>query len=267
MNSLKKCRYGLMMYNSRDVWVGRSLALYGEFSENEVSLFRNVINDGDWVFDIGANIGCHTLAFSQIVGKTGRVFAYEPVRTNFYTLAGNIALNNIFNVYPHQVAVGEKVGLLDVPELDVNRTLNFGGIELKNDYSKNVHYKTQVVSIDEIQIDKIDFMKIDVEGMEYEVLCGAKNSLEKHKPALYVESDREENNEKILKFLKENNYEVYLHDTELYNAENFEDNSINVLVAANEKNEPVPIISRNLLCLHKEGKAKVDFAKFTMQKI
>src|SRR5260370_1945855 len=63
-NHLKACRYGHMLYNIHDVYVGRSLDLYGEFSEGEVGLFRRLVKPGDLVLDVGANIGPHTLFFS-----------------------------------------------------------------------------------------------------------------------------------------------------------------------------------------------------------
>lgn len=267
MNSIKLCKYGLMIYNSRDIWVGRSLSMYGEFSEHEVKLFRELVNVGDVVLDIGANIGCHTLAFSKIVGPTGRVIAFEPERTNFTALAGNIAINNILNVYVNQIAVAEKPGLVAVPELDHNNTYNYGGIELNKDYSKNFHYMIQSISLDNTSFEKLDFIKIDVEGMEHDVLQGGKNIIQKTNPIIYLENDRVENTEKILKFLDENKYKVYEHDTPLYHENNFENNTINVFVTQNELQEMIPIISKNLLCIHKSRDIQLDVTKHGLRQI
>jgi hypothetical protein len=90
MNLLKKCRYGLFIYNTKDIWVGRSLEKYGEFSEAEVQVFSRCINPGAVILDIGANIGCHTIALARLTGPAGMVFAYEPERTNFVTLCGKV---------------------------------------------------------------------------------------------------------------------------------------------------------------------------------
>lgn len=261
MNSLKLCKHGMMIYNTRDIWVGRSLSLYGEFSEHEVTLFKEVVNVGDVVMDIGANIGTHTLAFSKIVGPTGRVVAFEPERTNFTALAGNIAINNILNTYVNQIAVGDKSGFISVPELDHDKTFNYGGIELKNDYSKNFNYKVQMLALDDAAFEKIDFIKIDVEGMELEVLSGGKGLLNKLYPILYVENDRVENSEKLVEFIKSNDYKIYQHDTTLYNDNNFEGNSVNVLVMQKESGDVVPVISRNLLCIHKSRDIQLDTTK------
>ena len=69
---LKATRYGLMLYHPKDAYIGRSFDLYGEFSEGEVGLFRQLLQPGAVVLDIGANIGAHTLYFAAAVGPAGR---------------------------------------------------------------------------------------------------------------------------------------------------------------------------------------------------
>ena len=58
-NVLKTCRHGLMVYNRNDAYIGRSLDLYGEFSQGETELFQQVVGIGDVVIEVGANIGTH----------------------------------------------------------------------------------------------------------------------------------------------------------------------------------------------------------------
>ena len=65
MNVIKQCKYGLTMFNSNDMYVGRSLDKYGEYAEGEIDLFKELIKEGDTVYDVGANIGSHTLAFAE----------------------------------------------------------------------------------------------------------------------------------------------------------------------------------------------------------
>lgn len=79
----KPCRYGEMAFHHTDKWIGRSLDLYGEWSEGEVELFRNVVKPGDVVIEAGANVGALTIPLAKIVGDTGRVHAFEPQKDNF----------------------------------------------------------------------------------------------------------------------------------------------------------------------------------------
>src|SRR5436309_7187120 len=122
-NRLKKCRHGRMLYNIHDQYIGRSLDLYGEFSEGEVELFQQIVKPGDVVIDVGANIGAHTLWFAKTVGNGGGVVAFEPQRLIFQTLCANLALNNVMNVMAFWQAVGEAPGVIVVPIFDPNKEL------------------------------------------------------------------------------------------------------------------------------------------------
>ena len=256
-----------MIYNTRDMWIGRSISLYGEYSESEVELFRDVLKQSDVVLDVGANIGTHTLAFSEIVGPTGKVFAFEPERFNFNTLAGNLAINNILNVYPVQTAIADEPGAIAVPELDHNSTFNFGGIELKRDYSKNIYYSVPKMKIDKVILERCNLIKIDIEGMECEALIGAEETIKKFKPMLYVENDRPDNTKKIIKTIRSHNYEIYQHEAMMYNPNNYERNTNNVLTVKNEFNQASPVVSKNLFCYHRESVIQVDFAKHGLEEI
>ncbi|HEV3118087.1 MAG TPA: hypothetical protein VGY58_13625, partial [Gemmataceae bacterium] len=68
MNKVKRCRHGLMLYQPHDTVIGRSLDLYGEYSEGEVALFRHAVARGATVLDIGAHIGAHTVPLAQFTG-------------------------------------------------------------------------------------------------------------------------------------------------------------------------------------------------------
>ena len=106
-NRLVRARHGLMLYNRHDIYIGRSVECYGEFSEGENDLFRQVLRPGCVVVEAGANIGAHTLALSKIVDPRGAVYAYEPQRPVFQILCGNMALNGRLNVDCRREALGE----------------------------------------------------------------------------------------------------------------------------------------------------------------
>src|SRR5882672_8881146 len=106
-NVLTESRHGLMLYNRYDIYIGRSLELYGEWSHGEIALFEQVLQSGMVAIDAGANIGTHTLALARAVGPTGAVYAFEPQRIVFQTMVVNVALNSLTNVICQQRGLGE----------------------------------------------------------------------------------------------------------------------------------------------------------------
>ena len=109
-NRFKACRHGTMLYNVNDAYVGKSFELYGEFSQGETELFGQILEPGNIVLEVGANIGAHTLFLAKAVGPQGAVLAFEPQRVVFQTLCANMALNSITNVRCQQAALGRGAG-------------------------------------------------------------------------------------------------------------------------------------------------------------
>src|SRR4051812_3357049 len=123
-NRLTDCRHGRMLYNINDRFVGRSLELYGEYSEGEIILFQQLLAADDVVVEVGANIGAHTVWFGKHTSGGGAVVAFEPQRLIFQTLCANVALNNLTNVLTFQQAVGDTRGVVQVPVLDPRASHN-----------------------------------------------------------------------------------------------------------------------------------------------
>ena len=95
---LREWRHGLVAYNRNDQYVGRSLQVYGEYSELEAQFLAAWLQPGDVVVEAGANIGPVTVPLARAVGPEGRVYAYEPQRLVFQLLCCNLALNELGNV-------------------------------------------------------------------------------------------------------------------------------------------------------------------------
>jgi len=246
-NKLVKAKHGYTLYNKNDRYIGRSIETYGEFSELELELFRQICKKGSIIIEVGANIGTHTMALSNFVGKSGRVYAFEPQRIVFQTLCANMALNSITNVEAFQVAVSDDEGSLLIPDFNYEVENNFGGIEL----DKFTHgRKIPKVKLDNfLELDRLDFIKIDVEGMEQSVIKGAIKQIKKFKPILYVENDRVEKSKELLTIIRELGYNIYTHNPSLFNPNNFAKNSENIFGN---------IVSKNILCVHHNSTIKVD---------
>ncbi|CAN5370099.1 hypothetical protein BH11PSE11_BH11PSE11_36000 [soil metagenome] len=239
-NEMTNSRYGDLIYNKHDLYVGRSLALYKEFSEGEVELFRQVVTPGMVVLDIGANIGAHTLFFSQAVGDAGQVHAFEPQRIVFQTLAGNMALNSVTNVFCHQQAVSDVQDILLVPCLDYAQPNNFGGLSLG---AASEGEPVLAERIDDLGFPRADFVKLDIEGMELKALRGAEKLIHHSRPFLYVENDRPEGSRALIDFIAGLDYQLVWHRPPLFNPDNF---------AGNQENVFPGIFSLNMFCVPRE---------------
>jgi FkbM family methyltransferase len=222
---VKRCRQGLLMYNVADEFVGRSLHLYGEFSEGEGDAFRQLIAPGQVVLDVGANIGAHTLCFAKLVGPEGAVLAFEPQRIVYQMLCGNIALNALTNVFANHLALGREAGTVLVPQPDYALPGNFGGIALGSFASGE---RVSVVALDSLDLPRCDFVKIDVEGMERDVLEGAARTIERFQPTLYVENDRADRSPALIEYLLGMGYRLYWHCPQLFNPKNYDNEAENV---------------------------------------
>ena len=226
LNELSVTRYGNMLYNRHDVYIGKSIEYYGEYSYGEAQLFEIMARPGNTVLDVGANIGCHTLCLAQAVGMEGRVHAFEPQRLVFQTLCANMALNSRTNVDCHHVAVGKAAGKTHVPSLDYGKMNNYGGIGLGADFAHGE--LVTIVSIDQMNLPDCHFIKIDVEGMEIDVLQGAYKTITNYMPIIYIENDRKEKSEELLAFMMKAGYRLYWHLPFLFNPQNFYRNSVDV---------------------------------------
>jgi FkbM family methyltransferase len=234
---LKECRHGRMLYLPRDQYLGRSLDLYGEFSEIEGRVFDRVLSPGQSVVEVGANIGAHTVHLAKLVGPRGAVIAFEPQRVMFYLLCSNLALNEQFQVRAYRAAVGNASGSIKVPVLDHRAAANFGGISVS---STGPGEDVPLVMLDRFSLPSLRLLKIDVEGMETEVLLGARQTIARHRPIIYVENDRKANSERLIRTLLDLGYDLYWDLPPLFNPDNFAGYPDNVFSG---------IISINLLCL------------------
>lgn len=244
-NRVKPCRYGAMAFNVHDRYVGRSLDLYGEFSEGEVEMFRHLVRPGDVVLDVGANVGAHTLFLARRVGPGGRVVAFEPQRVVFQTLCANVALNSVTNVWCHPAAAGAVAGEVAVPPVDYARPGNFGGVSVGGAAGERV----PVVALDGLDLPRCRLIKVDVEGAEEGVLRGAAGLIARDRPVLYVENDRRERSAGLVRYVAGLEYDLYWHRPPLFNPANHAGKTENVFGA---------VVSVNMVCVPRGAGWRVE---------
>jgi FkbM family methyltransferase len=196
------------------------LSINGIYEELETNIVKKEIKPGDIILDIGANIGYYTLIFANLVGKNGKVFAFEPEPSNFELLQKNIHMNNYKNIIFEQKAVGKVEKKIDL-YLSEKRT------GMHRIY-KSKHTSDNSVPVDMINLDnyfmnnyknqEINFIKIDIEGSEFGALQGLQNILKNENIKLLTEfipdSIREFGAypEEFIKLLQSNNFSIYCTD-------------------------------------------------------
>lgn len=174
----------LMIENNRfyiDKWddvISQELILSNRWEDYQTTLFKQNIKKGDVVIDIGAHIGYYTLIAANIVGKKGKVYAFEPDLKNFNILVKNIKVNKFKNIIPINKAVAEKNGKLD---LFINPT-NTGDHRIYQSKDKRKTMKINVITLNNmLRNEKVDLIKMDIQGSELVALKGASYILAKNK--------------------------------------------------------------------------------------
>lgn len=222
---LKRCRHGTMLYTMNDLTIGRALDRYGEFSEIEAAFMCGMIKPGDHVVEVGANMGSLTVPLANAVGPAGSLTVFEPQPILFQNLCANVALNGFLHVRTINAAIGAEPGSVRLPKLDFEKPGLFGahGIGSNEDGDLCLVYKLD----DILSLPSCKLMKIDVEGMEQDVIRGSTEFIKQHRPILYVENDRKEKSPELISVLQELGYVMYWHLPPLFNPMNFFGESVN----------------------------------------
>jgi len=189
---------GYFIVNRHDLGVGWQLREFNEYDAlqmRNLEMMARTAAPGAVFLDIGANIGVATVLLARIAGPAGRVHAFEAQRHIFHMLAGTVALNGIDNTHCHYQAVGAAAGMARVPCLDYRERTSFGSVELNRARQSDAQQQAKdgqfeevpMNSIDAMGLERVDLMKIDVEGMEADVLAGAAAAIRAHRPLIYLE--------------------------------------------------------------------------------
>lgn len=160
--------------------------------EPEYKILSGLIKQGDWVIDIGANVGHYTKRFSELVGAQGRVIAFEPVPTTFSLLAANVQMFPYPNVSLINAAVSDRLDIVGIslPSFSTGLT-NYYQAHISSNADCALSVLTML--LDSLCINhKIALVKIDAEGHERFVLSGMRKLIEASHPVLIVETDSKE---------------------------------------------------------------------------
>jgi len=167
--------------------------------EPEYELLPSMVSSGDWVLDVGANVGHYTMRLSELVGERGRVICFEPVPETFELLASHATMASFRNISLINAAASESaaVASMRIPRFDETGLDNYYMAQLSRD-GRGSGLQVLCLSIDSLELpNSIHLVKIDAEGHELSVLQGMTKTLGRDRPTLIVE----DNNAEVVDFL------------------------------------------------------------------
>lgn len=174
----------------------------GDFYElEELNLMRRYIPNHATILDIGSNIGNHAIFFDKIL-RAKEVIVIEPNPIAIHGLKINISLNQCKNINDRYLGVGLANGCFKA-EIRIPEN-NLGGAFLQMSTNKGVPVEKGDRFFSR---KKIDFIKIDVEGLEVDVLDGLSKTIEKNRPAIFIEVQNN-NEKKFRKWSEKNHYKI-----------------------------------------------------------
>lgn len=220
-------RWGPVKFLLKDEYVGKSLYWYGEYNPDETEMILSLAPRGKLCLDIGANIGVISQA---LLACEYDVEAFEPQPELAKLLNENLSMvtqrkRGEYSVY--NIALGAMDGVANMPKVQYAAKGNFGGLGI-GDKSIYGSYTVPVNTLDSFNYTNVGLIKIDVEGYEYEVLCGAEQTIKRCRPILYIEDDRVEKSRALRKMIELYGYSIEDHRPTLYREQNYSNHKKNV---------------------------------------
>jgi len=205
------CTGVLEGYRMRVDWTKHRSFAYGTWEPEVVEIITNHVKPGMRVLDIGAHGGFYALLLSKLVGPTGQVIAFEPLPANYRVLEENIALNGVKNVQIQCEAVGERSGEMEFRVPDPEDSLIAGQVSPADPRG---YMSVRVVSLDDFLFERgvhVDFIKMDVEGAEGDILRGAWRTLRTFHSPMMVELhdvDKQKSRHPVVVMIEELGYQI-----------------------------------------------------------
>lgn len=185
--------WGEFLVLSHDEVIPTSILIEGAWAPNDIKIFREHVNPGDLVIDVGSNFGHHAIVFSKLVGADGAVIAVEAQRLMYQLVHANSAINKCRNILPINAAAGSDHGSVKMYPINYDSSHNLGalGIDINKEHEDEGETISQL-PVDYI-VDKyadnrrVAFVKIDVQAYELFVIQGMDKILTRDRPKIFVE--------------------------------------------------------------------------------
>lgn len=195
--------YGKLLFDGHDGVVSKYLNGCKFHDEFLKQYYDKYITADSIVLEAGGHVGTHSIYLAK---KCKQLLVFEPQKYCFFNLLGNLFLNHCFNVTPYNLALFSKECFLwcDLDN-DYENMSGKAGISFHESHSE---YKIQAITLDSLNLDRLDFIKIDAENNDFEVILGALETIKRHKPIIVFEEGYSEKKDRYYKLFSEINYSV-----------------------------------------------------------
>jgi FkbM family methyltransferase len=180
-------RQGLRWRLLMDRYIDRTIAIEGVFEPDTTRLIGDMVKPGMHVLDVGANVGYYTLLLARAVGPTGRVWAFEPTPTFIRDLRWHVDHNGFRDrvvLLPFGLSDRNASTLISID--DVSATLHWAG-DGPAPAQELIELRPLDECVVELGLSRIDFIKVDVDGHEPQLLEGARETLRRFQPTMVME--------------------------------------------------------------------------------
>lgn len=266
-------RHGNLLAYPSDHYLGQAIVLFGEYSELEYQFLKDALEptgtEGT-IVEVGANAGY----LSVPLGQHGFVVCYEPQPEVCALLEKNLSANlpqhPLTEGMPYtrlsyvKKAVGSVTGEIDCPVIPYSSPGNHGCIRMGHNQREGVkpreYVKVPMVRLDDQGNEQVKLIKIDVEGMELQVLKGSRQLILRDLPILYLENDQADKSQELIEYVWGLGYWAAWHTPPLFNPDNFfrrparenpwgEAQSINMVCLPKDRRLPAGVPTRHRLRL------------------
>lgn len=188
---VSKTSYGTVKYLSNDQYISQDLKRNRLFEQHVIEQLKPIIKDSSVILDIGSHVGCHSIAYAKF-NPEATIHAFEIQTPIYNLLVENIDDNNLQNIIPHHEAMGHQLGISEVSAtiadgnvktLDYDsKQRNYGGVSLGSGGEQ-----VSMITIDSMNLNSCDFIKIDAEGFESLIVMGGYETIKKYLPPIFYE--------------------------------------------------------------------------------
>jgi tetratricopeptide (TPR) repeat protein/precorrin-6B methylase 2 len=198
MSAVAETRLGILQYLPDEAMVGDSIGWYGEYLQPQLDLLARLVRPGSTMMEVGAGVGAHAVFLGTLLGEAGHLFLYESGPVLQRILRQNLAVNGVSNVTV------------------MRRTL---GSRSEADTAGAAPPTTE--TLDDLQLERLDWLKVDASGDALDVLAGASDTLWRLRPLLFLAAQDEQTLRELTERAREFSYRCWRMETAWFNAQNF----------------------------------------------